>query len=147
MNTTDTPDIITQLNTRIADELTAIDREERFRDMIDSCYGDTVKIAGYEYTTSHALETLDPTAFRCGVNDYADSENWVEINGDYYEQADCERIKDEMQDELESSIADKEQEIEEEHANENQTQWTLGGMITELNDLQDDLAALKAHSF
>jgi hypothetical protein len=146
MNTTDTPDIIAQLNSRIADELTAIDREERFREAMDEAY--SFRDVGGPFAhmqPSAVLEECDPTAFRCGVNDYADSENWVEINGDYYEQDDCERIKEEMQDELESSITDKEQEIEEAHEDDEAND--VLDLKAELSDLQADLATLKAHSF
>jgi hypothetical protein len=146
MNTTDTPDIIAQLNSRIADELTAIDREERFRETLDELY--SFRDVGGPFAhmqPSAVLEECDPIAFRCGVNDYADSENWVEINGDYYEQDDCERIKEEMQDELESSITDKEQEIEEAHEDDEAND--VLDLKAELSDLQADLATLKAHSF
>lgn len=47
--------------------------EERYDEMLNECYG-TVEIAGMEYETSRALYELDPIAYRCGFNDWIDSE-------------------------------------------------------------------------
>lgn len=47
--------------------------EERYDDMLNECYG-TVEIAGMEYETRRALAELDPIAYRCGFNDWIDSE-------------------------------------------------------------------------
>ena len=33
-----------------------------------------VKVGGLEYMPSHILKEVDPTAYRCGLNDYNDSE-------------------------------------------------------------------------
>lgn len=75
----------------IQDECTAIDTEELYRDCLDEAYGDC-KIAGLSYTTSKALEEIDPAAFRCGHRDWLDSEseNLVEIESDYYRIEDIE---------------------------------------------------------
>lgn len=45
-----------------------------YDDAIESAYGDTVNVAGYEYGTARALRVLDPIAYRTGFNDWADSE-------------------------------------------------------------------------
>lgn len=47
--------------------------EERYDEMLDDVYG-TVEIAGYTFDTSRALKELDPTAYRCGLVDFEDSE-------------------------------------------------------------------------
>ncbi len=54
---------------------TYTDRElhEMYDDFLDDCYGD-VKIGGYEYSTSKAMKEVDPIAYRCGFNDWLDSE-------------------------------------------------------------------------
>lgn len=41
--------------------------------MLDECFG-MVKVAGYEYPTSQCLRDTDPTAYRCGFNDWCDAE-------------------------------------------------------------------------
>ena len=60
--------------------------DARYRDMLDDVYGDA-KIAGMTYSTSRALERLDPTAYRVGFSDWLDStEDIIEgPNGEYYE--------------------------------------------------------------
>lgn len=45
--------------------------DSAYVDMLDEVYGE-VEIAGISYSTSMALKDLDPTAFRCGRNDYYD---------------------------------------------------------------------------
>lgn len=45
--------------------------EQMYRDALDD-NGD-VTIAGMAYSVSHALERVDPIAYRCGFNDYVDS--------------------------------------------------------------------------
>ena len=40
---------------------------------LDDIYGD-VKIAGLEYSTSSALEAIDPITYRCGYDDYIDDQ-------------------------------------------------------------------------
>lgn len=52
----------------IIDNLDGDDYDE----MLDEVYGE-VDICGYSYSASYALRNLDPTAYRCGMNDYYDS--------------------------------------------------------------------------
>ncbi len=47
--------------------------------MLDECYPE-FEIAGMKYQTSRALKELDETAYRCGFNDWLDSEN-LELEG------------------------------------------------------------------
>lgn len=60
------------------EEITESEQEQRFRDMLDDAYGE-VEIAGFKYSTSRALEEVDPTAFRCGMADYFASGDFVEV--------------------------------------------------------------------
>jgi hypothetical protein len=46
--------------------------EAEYDQYLDDCYGD-IEIAGMDFSTSHALKELDPTAYRCGFNDYCDA--------------------------------------------------------------------------
>jgi len=41
--------------------------------MLDEVYGE-VSICGMFYQSSRALKELDPTAYRCGMSDWADGE-------------------------------------------------------------------------
>ncbi len=97
---------------QISDNLTPLDTEELYANMLDDCYGEA-KIAGHSFSTSRALKELDPTAFRCGEVDYIDSLSLVEINGDYYEQDAVETERDSLIDDLESELSDLEDEISE----------------------------------
>ncbi len=45
---------------------------EMYESMLADCYGETVCIAGCEYDTARALKEIDPTAYRCGMNDWVD---------------------------------------------------------------------------
>lgn len=47
---------------------------QRYRDHLDSLDEDGVLIAGLRYSTSRALEAVDPIAFHCGYSDWIDSE-------------------------------------------------------------------------
>lgn len=64
-----------------------VDIEELYRDLLDECY-EPVKFGDLEYSPSHVLESVDPIAFRMGVNEYADSEvadgRLIEAGGKYY---------------------------------------------------------------
>lgn len=71
--------------------------------------GDTV-IGSLHYTTSWVLKQIDETAYRCGLNDFTDGENYYEANGLYYtsEQRDeAEEAYSEMMDELENKDEDE----------------------------------------
>ena len=43
---------------------------ETYDDYLDEMYPETT-IAGHNYSTSHALQKIDPIAYRCGLSDYA----------------------------------------------------------------------------
>lgn len=45
--------------------------EEQYCDFLDEIW--PVNIWGLEYQASMCLRLIDPTAYRCGLNDYADS--------------------------------------------------------------------------
>ena len=46
--------------------------EEMYENMIDEISGD-VRIGSLTYMASEVLREIDPTAYRCGFNDYLDS--------------------------------------------------------------------------
>lgn len=48
--------------------------ETLYNTFIDEC-NPTIKIFGVEYLPSRALKELDPTAYKCGLNDWLDAEN------------------------------------------------------------------------
>ena len=93
-----------ELEKRVKKELKPIDLEQLYRDMLDECEPE-VKVAGLSFCASRIVEELDPTAFRCGVNDYADSligeSISDEIDGEYYNLDEVNGIRDEIESKLE----------------------------------------------
>lgn len=68
-----------ELMTRIAEvkesirtfEIDQSKHEEEYKDLIDE--SGPVMICGMSFTASRILAEIDPTAYRCGLNDYVDS--------------------------------------------------------------------------
>lgn len=44
--------------------------DDEYQDWLEEVYYEEVVICGYTFTQAAALRQLDPTAFRCGKNDY-----------------------------------------------------------------------------
>jgi hypothetical protein len=140
--------IIEELEKRIIAEVEKIDREGRYRDLIDECY--SFKDVGGPFahmTPSRVLEEVDPTAFRCGVNDYGDGEGWTEVRGDDYPGDECDTIKETLIEEIEAQIDDLQTEIEEEEGQDEPDTDTIKDTEERLSVLNSQLADLKAHSF
>jgi len=98
-----------ELQSSSVTEYTDYEIEDRYRDMLNDCYGD-VDICGQSFQSGTALEELDPTAFRCGCNDYTDSdETIVEIDGCYFDADEVREYEEEKE---------AEEEAEEEEAEE-----------------------------
>lgn len=53
--------------------ISAVALDEMYGGFLDEIHG-RVKICGYEYSSSRALEEVDPTAYRCGYADWLDSQ-------------------------------------------------------------------------
>ena len=91
---------------RIIAELEPVDLEQLYRDMLDECEPE-VKVAGLSFCASRIVEELDPVAFRCGVNDYADGlvndSITEEINGNHYDLREAQDIVDEVECEMEET--------------------------------------------
>lgn len=82
-------------------ELNSVDTDTLYKDYLHEVYGE-VEIAGHSYDVAHALEQVDPTAYRVGQADYeADLEErgYTEINGMYYDDTEVQDALDKMEDE------------------------------------------------
>lgn len=126
---------------QITDNITPLDTEELYANMLDEYYGE-VEIAGYTFSTSRALKELDPTAFRCGESDYIDSLSLVEISGDYYEQDAVEQERDFLVEELESELSDLEDELadfDEENDKEEikECQTKISALTAEIEEIKE----------
>jgi hypothetical protein len=93
----------------IASECTKVDVEAAFDDALD-CEGE-VNVAGLTFMPSRIWREMDPTAHRCGCNDYADGQDWTEIEGDTYQDDDIEKVKDEFLDTLREELSELETEL------------------------------------
>lgn len=81
----------------MVEELTPIDIEKRYDEMIDECYPEVN--VGVTFNPSRVLKEMDEIAYRCGLNDFIDSENWVELNGNYYDSDEVEEIRNRIEEE------------------------------------------------
>ena len=140
-------DIIAELEQKIADDLTKIDREARFDESINESYS-FGKIGGpfAHMQPAAVLKKCDPTAYRCGVNDYQDGEGWIEVAGENYDAREVEEKRDELIDDLEDEITQLEEENEENEENE-ESEEERERNNAKIETLKSHIARLKNHSF
>lgn len=101
------------LITHVTDNCTPVDRELRFDQVLDENYSfENVGGPFGHMVPSQVLKEMDPTAYRCGVNDYMDGEETYEIKGDTYWIKDVEAARDEFIEELETELSGLEVELE-----------------------------------
>ena len=84
-------------------EIDPDDFADQFDDMLDE--SGTVEAGGYSFYPSRILKELDPVAYSCSLNDYADSVFDASETDEY------KALQEEI-DQLESDIEDLESEIE-----------------------------------
>lgn len=78
-------------------ELTPVDVDQEYKDLLDEIYSfDSVGGPFQHMSPARVLEEVDPTAFRCGLGEWLDSESdrLEEIAGDYYLRDEIEEIRD-----------------------------------------------------
>ena len=85
-------------------ELDPDDYEDQFDESLDESIPE-IEIGCLTYSPSYVLKNVDPTAYRCSLNDYADSVFDKEETDDYKE------LQEEI-DQLESDIEDLENELD-----------------------------------
>ena len=90
------------------------DMDSAYRETLDEIYSFKSVGGPFEHMQpSRVLENEDPTAFRCGFNDYLDSEEVTEIGDEYFDSKELEDIREQVADALDSEITELEEEIEE----------------------------------
>jgi D-serine deaminase-like pyridoxal phosphate-dependent protein len=102
------------LTSHIADNCKPVDREAAFDAMLDDCY--TFEKVGGPFahmSPSRVLRECDPVGHRCGVNDYADGEEWTEIGSETYETEAAEIARTEFVGELETEADELQREVDE----------------------------------
>ena len=75
---------------------------EQYEESINS--GGEVKVAGLTFYPADIIKELDPTAYRCGLNDYVDGIDKSEVK-------EYQRLEEELE-ELENELSDLEEELE-----------------------------------
>ena len=83
--------------TRIKEELSYLDQEDSYNNMLDECYPEVFNIC-----PSRILSECDPIAYNCGLADYLDSlsDTYYEIDGEYYLINEVDELVEEMNDHL-----------------------------------------------
>lgn len=90
-------------------ELDPDDFADQFEDMLDESIPE-IEIGSLTYSPSHVLKNVDPTAYRCGLNDFVDSLD-VEDSDEYKAlQEEIDQLKSDIED-LENEIEDLENQI------------------------------------
>lgn len=86
---------------RVEAELTPLDIEELYGEMLDECHGSFMGISA-----SRIVQEFSPTDWRCGVCDYQDSlsreREYTEINDELYRTDEVDEIRDEIQSEIDA---------------------------------------------
>lgn len=86
---------ISKAEQRIKEELIPIDTEKAYDEYLCDSWG-MVKVCGYEMSAASILQEMDNTAWRCGLNDFVDSQCsdgvWYEQDGEYYDQNEADEI-------------------------------------------------------
>lgn len=101
----------------------------QYRDMLND--SGPVLIYGLTYDADQVLEAVDPTAFRCGLNDFVDTLD-VTDDPNYAEQLEeLDRIKDDLEAQIDE-IGELIDEIEKEGPNPNGEEWEAWSKITGL---------------
>ena len=90
-------------------ELDPDDYEDQFDESLDDSIPE-IEIGCLTYSPSHVLKNVDPTAYRCSLNDFIDSLD-VEDSDEYKElQEEIDQLKSDIED-LENEIEDLENQI------------------------------------
>lgn len=121
----------------VVSECDPVDMDARFRDSLD--YDGPVTVCGLEFDPSRILHALDETAYDTYFNDYVDGEEVTEINGDYYEDRDVEKAREEFLDGMRDELADLESELETVREDEPEVMD-----VDESNRLTDEIAAMES---
>jgi hypothetical protein len=93
---------------RILQEARPVLVTERYDFMLDEMYGAETFFQNMNIRPSTAIKECDPTAYRCGLNDYCDTdETLIYIDGEYYSRDDIQTIKDEICEEVQAVEGDE----------------------------------------
>ena len=98
---------------------------------------------------SKVPEEMDPVAYRCGKNDWVDSERLVEIDGNDYQPGDVDDAQEEFIEELENELGDLQGDLEaiDEHEEEDRDLQEEARLTRDIHELKADIEACKNHQW
>ena len=140
--------IIEKLLAHIFAECDPVNREAAFDSMLDECYSfDAVGGPFAHMCPSRVLAECDPTAYRCGVNDYADGQDWSEIGTETYQDDDIARARDEFCDGLRDELQALETELEDEQAADEPDAGEIARLESAIAAKNDEIEACENYAF
>jgi hypothetical protein len=132
----------------IESECKKIDVEESFDRMLDECYSfDSVGGPFAHMSPSRVLREMDPIAHRVGVSEHSDSEDWYEINGDYYERRDVIHTQGYFIDDLESDLADLQGDLDDEEDADEPSDAEINRLKGAISELEALIKECRDYSF
>lgn len=153
MKTTD--QTIENLIAHITAECTVVDVDSQYDEMLDECYS-FEKVGGIfaHMLPSRVLRECDEVAYRCGKNDWLDSERerLIEVDNNYYDADEVENARGYFVSDLETEVSELEKEIEELEAEEfgeeeENNDARILGLNARLDTLRASVAAAEKHAF
>lgn len=134
------------------------DMDANYRETLDEIYSFKSVGGPFQFMQpSRVLELEDPTAFRCGFNDWLDSEEVTEIENEYFDSKELEDIREQVADALDSEITNLEEEAEDLKAGLPDPEpdgsdphgfiADLKAVLDKITEKQAILAAVKAYAF
>lgn len=138
--------IIDAMIAHIESECSAVDTDKLYDDILDECSSccDMCK----QYGASRILKELDPTAYRCGKNDYIDGCDITEVNGTEYHDRDLDKAKDEFIDGLRDELSDLEKERDDiEEESEGAESSELRDINSKIEEKEAEIKECEQHSF
>lgn len=94
-------DLETLIAARVADELTPIDTDELYDEMLREVHADALRGPFAHLDAAELLKEADPVAYRCGSVDHFDSltreRQYEEIDEQLYDAREVQAIRDEIE--------------------------------------------------
>jgi hypothetical protein len=146
---TQAPSVIARLEAFITEELSPPDLDSLYDDMLDECYS-FEKVGGPFacMSPSSVLKEVDPIAYRCGLNDWAD-QDYVEVGDKMYGKEEVREKQEEFCEQIRGEIEELEEEIEEVESipDHDPNAGRLPALREQLASLQSDLQTAERHCF
>lgn len=140
--------IIQALTDYVTANCSEVDTDARYNDMLDEAYSfDAVGGPFSCMSPSRVLQEVDPTAYRCGKNDYiGEDDDLVEMGNGYYVKDDVTSAQEQFASDIQAEIDELETNIDEADSNDDVSAEELATFKRNLESKQFDLAAVNAYT-